>query len=91
MSGNILIFREKKWISSKGDISLIDKPLILRKLTELDEYLEQTREFLSITLEEYSRDWKAQRIVETPAPYDDMRVCIQSHVPKARLKSRPTS
>jgi len=59
-----LIFREKRWISSKGDISLVDKPLILRKLTELDEYLEQTREFLSITLEEYSRDWKAQRIVE---------------------------
>ena len=43
---------------------MVDKPLILRKLTELDEYLEQTREFLSITLEEYSRDWKAQRIVE---------------------------
>ncbi len=59
-----MISQEKRWISSKGDISLIDKPLILRKLSELDEYLKQTREFSSVTLEEYSRDWKVQRIVE---------------------------
>jgi len=43
---------------------LVDKPLILRKLTELDEYLKQMGEFSSVTLEEYSRDWKVQRIVE---------------------------
>jgi len=43
---------------------LVDKPLILRKLSALDEYLKQTREFSSVTLEEYSRDWKVQRIVE---------------------------
>jgi uncharacterized protein YutE (UPF0331/DUF86 family) len=43
---------------------LVDKPLILRKLTELDEYLKQMKEFSSVTLEEYSRDWKVQRIVE---------------------------
>lgn len=59
-----MISQEKRWISSKGDISLVDKPLILRKLSELDEYLKQTREFSSVTLEEYSRDWKVQRIVE---------------------------
>lgn len=43
---------------------MVDKPLILRKLTELDEYLKQMREFSSVTLKEYSRDWKVQRIVE---------------------------
>lgn len=43
---------------------MVDKPLILRKLTELDEYLKQIGEFSSVTLEEYSRDWKVQRIVE---------------------------
>ncbi|MFN3531240.1 MAG: type VII toxin-antitoxin system HepT family RNase toxin [Candidatus Brocadia sp.] len=43
---------------------MVDKPLIIRKLTELDEYLKQIGEFSSVTLEEYSRDWKAQRIVE---------------------------
>jgi len=43
---------------------LVDKPLIIRKLTELDEYLKQMGEFSSVTLEEYSRDWKVQRIVE---------------------------
>jgi hypothetical protein len=43
---------------------LVDKPLILRKLTELDEYLKQMGGFSSVTLEEYSRDWKVQRIVE---------------------------
>lgn len=43
---------------------MVDKPLILRKLTELDEYLKQMGEFSSVALEEYSRDWKVQRIVE---------------------------
>ena len=43
---------------------MVDKPLVLRKLTELDEYLKQMREFSSVTLKEYSRDWKVQRIVE---------------------------
>lgn len=43
---------------------MVDKPLILRKLTELGEYLKQMGEFSSVTLEEYSRDWKVQRIVE---------------------------
>ena len=43
---------------------MVDKPLILRKLTELDEYLKQMGELSSVTLEEYSRDWKVQRIAE---------------------------
>ncbi|MCC7211130.1 MAG: hypothetical protein IT451_04675 [Candidatus Brocadia sp.] len=45
-----MISQEKRWISSKGGISFVDKPLILRKLTELDEYLKQMGEFSSFTI-----------------------------------------
>ena len=43
---------------------MVDKTLILRKLTELEEYLGQVREYTSITIDRYSKDWKAQRVVE---------------------------
>jgi uncharacterized protein YutE (UPF0331/DUF86 family) len=43
---------------------LVDKTLILRKLTELEEYLGQIKEYSAISAEEYSSDWKTQRIVE---------------------------
>jgi uncharacterized protein YutE (UPF0331/DUF86 family) len=43
---------------------VVDKTLILRKLTELEEYLGQVREYTSITIDRYSKDWKAQRVVE---------------------------
>lgn len=43
---------------------MVDKPLILRKFAKLDECLKQVGEFSAITLNEYSKDWKTQRIVE---------------------------
>ena len=43
---------------------MVDKPLILRKLSDLDEYLGQMGEYASITVEAYANDWKVQRIVE---------------------------
>jgi uncharacterized protein YutE (UPF0331/DUF86 family) len=43
---------------------VVDKALILRKLAELEEYLGQVKEYASITVDRYSKDWKAQRIVE---------------------------
>jgi len=43
---------------------VVDKALILRKLAELEEYLEQIKEYASITVNQYSKDWKAQRVVE---------------------------
>lgn len=43
---------------------MVDKALILRKLSELDEYSKQIGEFAAITSEEYSGNWKIQRIVE---------------------------
>ena len=43
---------------------MVDKTLILRKLAELEDYLDQIREFSSVSLDEYTGDWKTQRIVE---------------------------
>lgn len=43
---------------------MVDKTLILRKLAELEEYLGQVKEYASITVDRYSKDWKTQRVVE---------------------------
>ncbi len=43
---------------------MVDKTLILRKLSALDEYLNQISEYANITLEAYAGDWKIQRIIE---------------------------
>jgi len=43
---------------------VVDKTLILRKLAELEEYLGQVKEYATMTVERYSKDWKAQRVVE---------------------------
>ena len=43
---------------------MVDSILVMRKLSEMEQYLDQVREFASLPLEEYSGNWKAQRIVE---------------------------
>ena len=43
---------------------MVDEVLILRKLSELDDYYQQIKEFESISVSEYSSNWKVQRIVE---------------------------
>lgn len=43
---------------------MVDKTLILRKLSTLDEYLKQISEYVNVTLEAYAGDWKIQRIIE---------------------------
>ena len=43
---------------------MVDKALLLRKLSELEEYLNQVREYADVTVAGYSKDWKTQRIVE---------------------------
>ena len=45
-------------------MELVDKLLIGRKLTQLDTYLDQIREFSKISIAAYKSDWKMQRIVE---------------------------
>jgi len=43
---------------------MVDKVLVLRKLSELDQYLLQIKEYSGITISEYSGDWKTQRVVD---------------------------
>ena len=43
---------------------MVDDTLILRKLSELDEYYKQIAEYKKITVAQYSGDWKVQRIIE---------------------------
>jgi uncharacterized protein YutE (UPF0331/DUF86 family) len=48
----------------KGDFFVVDKTLILRKLAELEEYLTQVKEYRDVSLDQYSKDWRIQRIIE---------------------------
>jgi uncharacterized protein YutE (UPF0331/DUF86 family) len=60
---------------------LVDRNLVLRKLTELEEYSNQLAEFADITAEEYARDWKTQRIVErTLQMMIELCVDIANHI-----------
>ncbi|MGB9716672.1 MAG: type VII toxin-antitoxin system HepT family RNase toxin [Thermodesulfovibrionales bacterium] len=43
---------------------MVDPLLIQRKLSELDEYLKQLREYQDISIENYRKQWKTQRVVE---------------------------
>ena len=45
-------------------MDMVDSAVVQRKLSQLDTYLKQIREFSSVTLKEYEGDWKVQRIVE---------------------------
>jgi uncharacterized protein YutE (UPF0331/DUF86 family) len=43
---------------------MVDRILILRKLSALEEYYGQITEYRSISTEQYAKDWKSQRIIE---------------------------
>ena len=43
---------------------MVDEALILRKLSELDQYYSQLKEYEKTTADQYSNDWKIQRIIE---------------------------
>lgn len=43
---------------------MVDKNLILRKLSELENYQTQLEEYKKITVKDYRDDWKVQRIIE---------------------------
>ncbi len=59
-----MIFQKLNQVFWKEVISVVDKTLILRKLSEVDLYGRQLNEYSNITISEYSKDWKIQRIVE---------------------------
>ena len=43
---------------------MVNETLILRKLSELEQYFGQITEFKEITVNAYENDWKLQRIIE---------------------------
>lgn len=43
---------------------MVDRDLILRRLANLDAYLEQLTPYRSLDADTYQQDWKTQRIVE---------------------------
>ena len=43
---------------------MVDKTLILKKVSALEEYLKQIGEYAPISMKDYAEDWKVQRIVE---------------------------
>jgi uncharacterized protein YutE (UPF0331/DUF86 family) len=60
---------------------MVDETLILRKLSELDEYNKQIKEYEKITVAEYSDDWKIPRIIErTLQMMIETCVDIASHI-----------
>ena len=60
---------------------MVDETLILRKLSELDEYNKQIKEYETITVAKYSDDWKIPRIIErTLQMMIETCVDIASHI-----------
>lgn len=43
---------------------MVDRDLVLRKLAEVEQYLQQLAGYRQIDLDAYQRDWKTQRIIE---------------------------
>jgi uncharacterized protein YutE (UPF0331/DUF86 family) len=71
---------------------LVDRTLILRKLAELEEYLQQLREFSLVSAQEYSGNWKTQRIVErTLQIMIELCVDIAGHIIADRKLRVPVS
>lgn len=71
---------------------MVDKDIILRKLTELEIYSNQLQEFSGITVQNYREHWKTQRIVERT-----LQIMIEScadlanHILSDRGMRAPTS
>lgn len=60
---------------------MVDETLILRKLSELDEYYKQVGEYEQITVSQYCADWKISRIIErTLQMMIETCVDIASHI-----------
>jgi uncharacterized protein YutE (UPF0331/DUF86 family) len=71
---------------------LVDKILIMRKLADLETYINQMQEYSTITVKEYSKDWKIQRIVErTLQMMIELCVDIINHVIADKKYRVPTS
>lgn len=71
---------------------MVDKILIMRKLAELETYIKQIQEYSTITVKEYSKDWKIQRIIErTLQMMIELCVDIANHIIADKKYRIPTS
>ena len=71
---------------------MVDESLILRKISQLDEYRKQLKEYESINIDDYSGDWKIQRIVErTLQMMIETCVDITGHIIADKGYRTPTS
>ena len=52
------------WVCSQNGWLMVDTPLILRKLSQLQEFTAQLREYQTVTAGQYAAEWKTQRIIE---------------------------
>jgi len=71
---------------------LVDKAVVLRKLSELGTYYGQIKEFADIIIDNYKNDWKTQRIVERTLQIM-IETCtdIASHIISDRGMRPPTT
>lgn len=70
---------------------MVDKLLLGRKLTEMDIYLSQIKEFSRISLSSYRGDWKIQRIVErTLQVLIELCIDIANHLISDKAMRLPT-
>lgn len=66
--------------------------MVLRKLSAIDEYLQQIQEFSGVSVDEYKSDWKSQRIVErTLQMLIEKCADIANHIISDRNMRIPTS
>ncbi|MPZ20194.1 MAG: DUF86 domain-containing protein [Luteitalea sp.] len=64
---SLACFRTSAFVSidfSRLGTGMVDRDLILRKIADIDLYLEQLRSYREVELDAYRADWKTQRIVE---------------------------
>lgn len=71
---------------------MVDKNVVLRKISELETYQKQIEEFSDITIQEYKSDWKLQRIIErTLQMMIETCVDIAHHIISDKDMRPPTS
>ncbi len=70
---------------------MVDAVLIMRKLGELEEHLDHVKEYANISLDDYTKDWRAQRIVErTLQIMIELCIDIAGHIVSDRRLRVPT-
>ncbi len=71
---------------------MVDKLLLGRKLSDIEVYLKQLREYSKISLSRYSSDWKTQRVVErTLQMLIELCIDVANHLISDKGMRLPTS